>query len=187
VLVLLAKEGEAVTESSLSGAGDFDHIGGGAMMPDQDERIARLKTPKDCEQFAINVEARGKPELALAARRRGIELEASARNASTPVEHEALQAVLAYERALSKGAGKKIKAARTWQMIERRGIIPAVEHIVSQRKDAKGYTVLVQMGMEDMAFEAVVLRHPEAFSEEAIEQSKTRLGELRKLLGETAG
>jgi len=36
-----------------------------------DDLIAKLKTPEDCEQFAINVEQRGKPELALAARAAG--------------------------------------------------------------------------------------------------------------------
>ena len=38
-----------------------------------DDPIAKLKTPEDCERFAINVEEGGKPELALAARRRAIE------------------------------------------------------------------------------------------------------------------
>ena len=36
------------------------------MTPAQDELVAKLKTPEDCERFAINVEARGKPELARA-------------------------------------------------------------------------------------------------------------------------
>ena len=44
---------------------------------------------------------------------------------------------------------------------------------------AKGYTLLVDMGMEDMAFEAVVLRHPEAFSADAVERSRARLRELK--------
>jgi hypothetical protein len=94
------------------------------------------------------------------------------------VEREALEAVYAYERVLSQSAGKKIRATRTWQMIERRRLIPAVEHIVSRRKETKGYIALVEMGMEDMAFEAVVLRHPEVFSPEAVERSRARLLEL---------
>ena len=143
-----------------------------------DERIARLKTPEECEKFAINVEKLGKRDLALFARRRGIELRALARGANTVVEREALEAVFAYERALSANRGRKIVAARTWQMIKTHGIIPAVERVVSRPTDAKGYTTLVEMGLEDMAFEAVVLRHPEAFSAEAVEQSRERLHEL---------
>jgi hypothetical protein len=148
-------------------------------MPDPDERIAKLKTPKDCEQFAINVEARGKPELARAARRRGIELQALAHGAHSAVEREAIEAIYAYERVLAANhAGKKIKANYTWRMIRQRGILPAVENAVSQRKDPIGYTTLVEMGMEDLAFEAVVLRHPESFSAEAVERSAARLREL---------
>ncbi len=59
-----------------------------------DERIARLQTPEACEQFAINVEERGKPELALEAGRRAIELRAAARGAATAAEREALEAAL---------------------------------------------------------------------------------------------
>ena len=43
-------------------------------------------------------------------------------------------------------------------MIRKHGIIGAVELIVTKRKETEGYRVLVEMGMEDMAFEAVVLR-----------------------------
>jgi hypothetical protein len=139
-----------------------------------DERITKLKTPEDCEQFAINVETRGKPELALLARRRAIQLQAEMHGAKTAVENEAYQAVIAYERAMSK-RGRKFHASRTWQMIKRHGIIKAVERVVSRKAESVGYTVLVEIGLQDMAFEAVVLRHPNVFSAEAVEQSKQRL------------
>ena len=140
-----------------------------------DERLAKLHTPESCEQFAINVEERGKPELAIAARRRAVELRAAAHGASTAAEREALEAVYAYERVLSAQRGRKTRASRTWQMIERRGIIPAVEHVVARSAESAGYTALVQMGMQDMAFEAVVLRHPDVFSAEAVRRSDERL------------
>ena len=54
-----------------------------------DERVARLKSPEDCEQFAKNVEERGKPKLAFQARRRALELRAEQRGAKTKVEQEA--------------------------------------------------------------------------------------------------
>jgi hypothetical protein len=147
-------------------------------MYDQDERVARLKTPEECEQFAKNVEARGKRELALSARRRAVELRALAHNANSAAEREALEAVYAYERVLSGNKGKKIRATRTWQMIERHGIIGAVERVVNRPSEAKGYTALVEMGLEDKAFEAVVLRHPQVFSAGAVERSRERLNQL---------
>ena len=138
------------------------------------ETIARIRTPEGCEQFAINVQDRS-PEAAVAARRRAVDLRAAAHNPVDIVEHEALRAVYAYERVLSATRGKKIRASRTWQMIERHGIIAAVERVVSRRADAAGYLALTKEGMLDMAFEAVVLKYPESFSAEAVERSKRRL------------
>ncbi|MFC1461736.1 hypothetical protein ACFLQR_04380, partial [Verrucomicrobiota bacterium] len=89
------------------------------------ELVARLKTPEECEQFAINVQNR-LPELAQAARRRGVEFRAALHGATTAAEREALQAVYAYERVLCEKRGKTVRASRTWQMIKRHGIITAV-------------------------------------------------------------
>lgn len=142
-----------------------------------DERVSRLETPEDCEQFALNVETR-LPELAQSARRRAVELRADAHNASTAAEREALAAVYAYERVLSEKRGKKVRASRTWQMIKRHGIIKAVERAVNRPADPIGYTALAEMGMEDLAFESVVLRHPNVFSSEATAKSEERLRAL---------
>ena len=139
-----------------------------------DERVARLETPEDCEQFALNVQARF-PDLARAARRRAVELRAAAHGATTAAEREALEAVYAYERVLSEKRGKKVRASRTWQMIERRGIIEAVERAVNRNADTAGYKALAEMGMQDLAFEAVVLRHPDVFSPAAVTRSAERL------------
>jgi hypothetical protein len=72
-----------------------------------DERIAKLKTPEECEQFAINVEARGLKDLAMSARRRAVELRAAAHNATSVAEREALEAVYAYERVLWNTRAKR--------------------------------------------------------------------------------
>ena len=140
-----------------------------------DERILRLKTPESCEQFAINVEKRGKPELALEARRRGVQLLASMHGAKTEAERDAWEVLYAYERVLSTKRGRATRASRTRPMIARYGIIETVERIVTRRTESTGYAALVEMGMEDMTAEAVVLRHPTAFSAKAIERSKERL------------
>ena len=141
-----------------------------------DDRVARCDTPESCEQFAINVQGR-LPELAQAARRRAVELRAARYGATSPAELEAIQAVYAYERGLRTKHGKNVSASRTWQMIRRHGIIPAVEKVVSRDDDSTGYTILVEMGMSDFAFEAVVCRHPEVFSAEAVQRSQGRLAE----------
>ena len=119
------------------------------------------------------------PADTAARRRRSIQMRAAGRQPQTPAERESYEAVYAYEEALSSQKGKTIRAGRTWPMIREHGIIGAVERIVTKRKETEGYRVLVEMGMEDMAFEAVVLRHPEFFSPEAVAASDDRLRRLQ--------
>ncbi len=139
-----------------------------------DATIARLDTPEKLEQFAINVEPHS-PAHAQAARRRAVQLRAAQYGAETDIERECLEAIYAYERAESQIRGRKFRASRTWPMIERRGVIPAVEFVVTRRAETTGYRTLIEMGLQDMAFEAVVLRHPHAFSPEAVKASRERL------------
>ena len=60
-------------------------------------------------------------------------------------------------------------------MIKTYGIIEAVNRAVGRSKDTMGYTTLVEMGLEEFAFEVIVLRHPQLFSDEAVTRSKERL------------
>jgi hypothetical protein len=136
--------------------------------------VARLKTPEECEEFARITQPRD-PELAAQARRRAVELRAARHGAQSLAEREALKAVYAYEEVLSVKRGRRTPAARTWQMIKRHGVIRAVERAVDRTADASGYTALVQMGMLDLSFEAVVLRHPESFNAHAVARAKERL------------
>ena len=141
-----------------------------------DDRIAKLKTPQDCEVFARNALARDRADLALAAKKRAVQIRAESYGAESVVERECIEAVFAYEEVLSAKAGRRQAASRTWPMIDRHGIIEAVERVVKRKNDALGYTALVEMGLAEHAFEAVILRHPTAFSTEAVERSKERLG-----------
>ena len=140
-----------------------------------DKRVRNLDTPKKCEIFAKNANEHGRPDLALEARQRAVELRAAEHGAQSDAEKEALQAIYAYEELLSDKNGKRTRASRTWQMIKRHGIIEAMERAVRRDAVTQGYTMLVEMGLEKHAFEAVILRHPEVFSDEAKRISKRRL------------
>ena len=108
-----------------------------------DDRIKRLDTPKKCEIFARNAINHGRSDLALEANQRAVELRAEEHNAETTAEIEALQAVYAYEELLYKKNGKRHRANRTWQMINRHGIIEAVERAVKRDTAPQGYTCLL--------------------------------------------
>ena len=139
--------------------------------------VAHLKTPEDCEQVALNVEAK-QPAFAILARRKAIEIKASTHKATTEAEEQSLQAVYAYERVMTLERGRKTRATRQWQMVTKLGIIVAMESIVKNPTESAGYQALVKMGMQDMSFEAVVVRHPDVFSVEAVAQSKQSLDAL---------
>ena len=142
-----------------------------------DERIKKLDTTRKCEIFAKNATTHGRPDLALEARQRAVEIRAQEHGAQSTAEEEALKAIYAYEQLLTNKNGRTTRATRTWQMIKRHGIIEGVERAVKRDTVTQGYTMLVEMGLEKYAFEAVILRHPEVFSDDAIRISKERLKE----------
>jgi hypothetical protein len=139
--------------------------------------ISKLKNPEECATLEKNALERGNTDLAVQARKRAIEMRAQAYGATTEAERECLKAVYAYERVLSERRRKTTPATRTWQMIKRHGIIGAAERAVNRPTETSGYRALVEMGLQEYAFEAVILRHPQAFSAEAVERSRQRLSE----------
>jgi len=145
-----------------------------------DERIQQLKTTEECMQLAINVRDRN-PDLAREARRRAVELRAIAHVNKSAVEIELLKALYAYEEVLSEKNKRRTRASRTWQMIDRHGIIGAAERAVNRKIEATGYRVLVAMGLHDLTFEAVIVRHPDKFSQEVVARAEERLEELEKI------
>lgn len=143
-----------------------------------DYRVERLRTPAECEIFAQNAKARNYPDLVLQAQRRAIHLRASEHETTSSVEAEAFAAVYAYEAMLTRRNGKKTRATAIWQSIKRYGIIDAVERAVSRPTEPESPVTLQTLGLADLAFEALIIRHEASFSAAAISASKARLAEL---------
>lgn len=138
--------------------------------------IPDFKTPESYEQYAINVE-RHSPEKATEARRRAVMLRAKQEGAETDVERECLEAVFAYEWTLFRKHGKRQRASYTWRAIREHGIVVAAERAVLRAKETAGFQALAAEGMLHMAFEAVITRHPEHFSSEAVSHAQARVRE----------
>ena len=130
------------------------------------------------ESFAKNAIARHHPELALQARRKAIDLQVSTHETGSAVEAEGLAAVYAYEALLTRRNGKRTRATGTWQAIKRYGIIEAVQRALSRPADEPGAVTLRDLGLEDLTFEALVIRHEASFSAAAIQASKARLAAI---------
>ena len=143
-----------------------------------DDRIKNLKTPKECEIFAHNASTQNRPDLAAEARQRAIEIRASAYGATSDAERECLEAIYAYEEILFSKYGRRVKASRTWQMIKRRGIIAAIEQAVDRSDGTAGFSALKVVGLENFAFEAVILRHSSLFSDSAVARSRDRMAQF---------
>lgn len=145
-----------------------------------DPRVKKLGTVDGCEKFAANAIRLGRDDLADDARKRAVELKAESYGSNSVAEKECLEAIYAYEEVLSKRNGKRTRASRTWQMIDRHGIIVAAERAVNRDAETMGYKALVEMGLQEFAFEAVILRHPEVFSSEAVSRSRERIENWRE-------
>lgn len=142
-----------------------------------DARVARLATPDACEAFIKNARRLNQSELADQALRRAVELRAADHCAASAAERECLEAIYAYEETLARKNGKRTRASRTWQMVERHGILVAAERAVDRKAETAGYRALAEMGLQRYAFEAVILRHPQHFSAAAVERSRERMKE----------
>ena len=123
------------------------------------------------------------PSRSRESRRRLLMERAASHEPATAAEKEAYEAVYAYEEANTQINGKTTRANRTWPLIREKGVIAAVEGIVTRKEGTPAYRILVEMGLEDMTFEAVVLRHKESFSAEAISACEHRLTETREGTG----
>jgi hypothetical protein len=140
-----------------------------------DYRVERLRTPAECESFIKNALAANRPDLALEARRKAVTMQAATHETTSPVEAEAFAAVYAYEALLTRKNGKKTRATKTWAIVRTHGIIEAIQRAVTRTPDATALASLRELGLDDLAFEALVVRHEAAFDPATVEISKTRL------------
>lgn len=148
-----------------------------------DHRIARLKNPEECEQFARNVAPRD-AELARQARRRAVELKAEMHGAASEIETAILRAVHAYEEVLTAShGGKSLSASKTWRLVKQHGPVETAEIIVNRDTSPEVlnplFAALADMDMLDYAFESVILHHPHLFKPHTVERARQHLQDFK--------
>ena len=119
------------------------------------ELVERIKKPELCYVFAKNAIARGHEALAIEAYRRAVDLRAAEHEVETDAELMALKAFYAYEEALSHINGKRKRATGTWQMVNRYGILAALQKRLNSKSVEEALPVLKDLKMEDYSFQAV--------------------------------
>jgi len=91
------------------------------------------------------------------------------------------EAVRIYEQFLArKHGGKRIRAARTNEMIKRWGEKEAVRRTVKNLKMSTGLELLAKYGRLDCAYEQIILDFPNEFDEALIRKAKENLARLPK-------
>jgi len=140
-----------------------------------DHRVERLRTPAECASFARNAVDKNRPDLALEANRKSVHLHVATHEALTPLEAEGFAAVYAYEALLTHRNGKKMRAASTWQDIKKQGIVAAITKVVNRRSQTDNRTALRAIGLEELTFEAFVVRNEASFNADTVQLSKDRL------------
>ena len=119
------------------------------------ELVERIKKPELCYVFAKNALERGRAELAIEAYRHAVDLRAAEHEVQTEAELMALKAFYAYEEALSFQHGKRKRATGTWQMVNRYGILAALQKRLDSKSVEEALPALKELKMEDYSFQAV--------------------------------
>ncbi|MCE3004544.1 MAG: hypothetical protein LW860_17870, partial [Xanthomonadaceae bacterium] len=103
------------------------------------------------------------------------ELRAIEEGFNSPAAQAIAVALYAYEEQQSLAKGRRFRANRTRQMLERHGALHAAERMVLSRKPSTGFDVLEGAGLQELSFEAIITRFLGEFSAEAVETALARL------------
>ncbi len=138
--------------------------------------IGRETDPKKLKQWIKNLEHLSDAVGVDIARRRLYAVLAGAEEGT--LAHDVWRSIHSLEDALSDERGKTTRLGRTRQKIARVGELRTVADAAQSSKPSEGYYLLVERGLSDLLFEAVVKRHPNEFDEVTQAAAKRRLDAL---------
>ena len=132
-----------------------------------------LADPKLVRTLLENAKKRGRADIVLKCQVRLAHLEGS--KYASQLEREFWTAVSAAEELATLRNGKTTRLSRTRQKAARVGFKQCLEDWAFHKGTADGFDLLVDGGHPDLTGEAIVVRHPDEFSEAAVEAAKKRL------------
>ena len=136
-------------------------------------RIETLEDPGKLRVMMSNAERLGSDRVKSAAFLRLCEIQPEAEPGT--VVHDVWQSIYALEEMLKQERGRTTRLSRTRQKIARDGETGTVVDLVCRQDASQGFTDLIERGHPELTFEAVVLRHADAFPDEARKAARNRL------------
>jgi hypothetical protein len=132
-----------------------------------------LDDPKLVRNLLENARRAKRDDLAFQCQVRLAQLEG--KRYDTPLEREFWAAVTAAEELASAKNGKTTRLNRTRQKVARVGIKRCLEDWAFHKGTTQGFDILVDGGHPELTGEAIVIRHSQEFSPEAVVAARERL------------
>jgi hypothetical protein len=135
-----------------------------------------LQTPEQCQTVMKRALARGNHDLYAAAFRRFCKLSGAAHDdPSDPLVRAVYEAIAAYEQTLEEKHDKKVRATRTRQKIAKKGVYQSLLEWSRLRGNRPGFHSLIQAGLPEFTFEAVVVRFADRFPPDVVASCRETL------------
>jgi len=140
--------------------------------------VNKLTTPAQCEIVMIRARDQGLEDIYRAVLRRYCELVGREMDdPEDPIVSEMWEGIAAYEAHLfEKHGGKRIKASRTRQKIDNKGVHQSLIEWTCAPKETEGFVALVEMGMPELTGEYIVAKYADRFPAEVVKTAMDRLG-----------
>lgn len=137
------------------------------------EWISKCVDPARLREGMKNAKSRQRMDIYWQAFRRLCEM--GGLNYDSLLEREFYSTLAAYEELLSEKNGKTTKASRTRQKLQRRGVIQCLEDWAVANAPTDGFKLLIDTGLIELTGEHLMLKYPEHFSRNALENARHRL------------
>jgi hypothetical protein len=135
-----------------------------------------LKTPEQCRIVMGRALAHGKQDLYAAVFRQLCRLSGAIYDdPSDPLIRAAFEAVAAYEQTLKGKHGKTVLASRTRQKITKKGVYQSLVDWSKLHGNRPGFHTLIEAGLPEFTFEAVVVRFSDRFTPEVVASCRETL------------